>query len=179
MVKHALPDIPFVEASHVGGSQRPTAIVIKLSSTTSDRGAALGIAQNLHRSNAPHESYHYIVDNCTTYQGVPIRTASYSNPHQAISLLICAQPHEVEPMWEDATARLVMHRAAALVADLTLTYKIRPRYLQDEATAKWRKHRWRRRGGILINVPGTWPYESFLLDVRTQRAIREMRDNRR
>jgi hypothetical protein len=179
MGKHVLPDITFVEARHVGSSQKPTAIVLKLSSTTSDKGAALGIAQNLHRQNAPHESYHYIVDNEMTYQGVPVNVASYANPHRAISVLLCAQPHEAEPLWEDGSARKVMYRTAKLVADLVLTYKIRPRYLSIEAEERWRKHRWRRRGGIILHVQGAWPKEAFLLDVRTQIAIREMRDNRR
>lgn len=173
MVKHVLPAIPFVEANRVGGSQKPTAIVLKISSTTSVKGAALGVAQYHHQPRGPMVSFHYIVDNETTYQCVPIQTASYANPHHAISVLICAEPHEDEAMWEDATAKPVLHRAAMLVADLMLTYKIRPRYLRDEVEDKWVKYKWRRRGGLLVRVPGAWPYESFLADVRSQMVLKE------
>lgn len=174
MPKHVLPAIPFVEADRVGGSQKPTSIILKISSTTSDKGAALGVAQYQHQPRGPMLSFHYIVDNETTYNCVPVNVASYANPHRAISVLICAQPHEDEAMWEDATATPVLHRTADLVADLMLAYKIRPRYLTGEAEEKWFKHRWRHRGGLLVKIPGAWPYESFLLDVRSQMIIKDM-----
>lgn len=168
MARHKLPSIPLVEARHVGKKQRPTAIVLKLSFTTSDKGAALGIASFLHQKNSPEVSHHYIVDNEMTYMCLPGRTAAYGSPRQSISVLVCAEPHEIEAMWEDAIAKPVIYRAASLVATLMLHYKIRPRYLTGEAEEKWLKHKWRRRGGIIVQIPGTWPYESFLQDVISQ-----------
>lgn len=173
MSRYKAPTVPFVQARNVGGPQKPTAIVLKLSSTTSDRGAALGIASYHHQATAPLQSYHYIVDNETTYRCVRDDVAAYGNLHNAINILICAHPHEQEAMWQDATAKCVMHRAAALVADMMLVHKIKPRYLRGEAEQKWLNHKWRRRGGLIVRVQGDWPYESFLLDVKSQIVIKE------
>lgn len=172
MAKHPVPNVPFVQARNFGDPQKPTAIVLSLSSTTSERGAALGIASNLHKATAPLDSYHYIVDEAETYRCVPESLAAYSSPYRAIDVLICAQPHEEVAMWEDATATRVMHRAADLVADLILAHKIRPRYLDLKAEIKWFDRRRRRRGGLIVRVDGTWPYEAFLKDVKSQIRIK-------
>lgn len=172
MNHRSLSDITFVEARNVGEKHKPTAIVLKLSSTTSDKGAALGVAQYHHKPFAPHISFHFIVDNAETYRCVPTGLASYGSYHRALSVLICAQPHEEEAMWEDATAKPVLHRSAALVADLMLAYHIRPRYLKGDQIDRWRKHKWRRRGGLIVLVPGAWPYESFMADVKSQLELR-------
>ena len=158
----------------MGGHQKPTAIVLSLSSTTSDEGAALGIASNLHKSNAPLNSYHYIVDEAKTYRCIPQDVAAYSSYRNALDILICAQPHEEVAMWEDATATKVMHRTADLVADLMLAYKIRARYLDTEAEQKWVKHKWRRRGGLIVHAIGTWPYQAFLDDVKAQMLVKTL-----
>jgi hypothetical protein len=173
MSKRQLPVVPFVEAARVGGKQKPTAISIMLSDTTSEKGSALGVAQYHHRPNGPMISFHYIVDNAMVYQCVRNNVAAYGNPHNAINILICARPHEQEDLWEDASARPVLHKAASLVADLMLVYNIKPRYLEDKALEKWLRHKWRRRGGLMIRVPGTWPYESFLLDVKSQMLVKD------
>jgi hypothetical protein len=165
MAKHAVLPIPFVEARHVGKKQKPTAIVLDLSATTSEKGAALGIAMYHHSINAPSESHHYIVDEAETYRCVPDNVSAYRSPYRALSVLICAQPHEYEPLWEDATAALVLYRAAELVASLLSTYKIPVRYLDADDEQKWINHSWRRRGGLIVQAIGTWPYESFLNDV--------------
>jgi hypothetical protein len=65
-----------------------------------------------------------------------------------------------------------MHRAAALVADICLHHKIRARYLDSDDVERWTKHRWRRNGGLIVRVPGTWPYEAFLSDVQSQMVIK-------
>jgi hypothetical protein len=173
MAKTAAPNVPFVEARHTGGKQRPTAIVISLSSTTSEKGAALGIANYQHRFDAPLKSYHYVVDEEQVFRCIPDNVAAYGNPYRAINVQICAQPHEDTPLWEDGCASPVMHRAAKLVADLILLHKIKPRYIRGQAEERWFNHRWRRRGGLIIKVLGTWPYESFLDDVNAELLARK------
>lgn len=172
MPRHAMPPIPLVEARNVGLKQRPTAVHLTLSQTTSDEGAALGVASYLHSFNAPARSYHYVVDEATLYRCVPPNRASASNPYRTISVHICAQPHEEWPLWEDATANSALYRAASLVADICLAHKIRARYITNGDLDRWTKHRWRINGGIIVRVPGTWPYEAFLRDVQSQMAIK-------
>jgi hypothetical protein len=166
MSKHALPVVPFVEARHIGSSQKPTAIVLNLSSTTSDKGAALGIANYHHSVNAPLVSHHYIVDEAETYRCVPDNVAAYQSPYRSLSILICAQPSESISFWESAFPRRVLYRSASLVADLMLTHKIRSRYLDEGLERKWMRHKWSSRGGLIVQVMGKWPYEMFLWDVR-------------
>lgn len=172
MARHVVPNYPFVQAKHVGDTQRPTAIVLSLSNTTSDRGSALAIANYHHGPVAPRKSYHYIVDEGKTYRCVPVNVAAYGNPYRAINVHICAQPHESVPMWEDGSATTVMYRAADLIADLMLAYRIPARNLTGAAEEKWRKHRWRRRGGLIVHVEGAWPYTSFLGDVKARMTIK-------
>lgn len=174
MKNYPIPNVPFVEAAHVGSPQKPTAIVLNLSSTTSERGSALGIASWHHQPSSPNKSYHYIVDEEEVYRCIPHRIASYGNHYRAISVLMCAQPHEVEPLWADASGSRVLHRTASLLADLMLFEGIKSRYLDEEAEKKWLKHRWRRRGGLMIKVPGAWPYKSFLGDIEAQLVIKTM-----
>ena len=174
MARHAVPNYPYVQARNVGGKQRPTAIVLSLSNTTSDSGSALAIANYHHSTVAPQKSYHYVVDEDNIYRCAPLDVAVYGNPHRGIGVHICAQPHESTPLWEDGSAARVMTRAADLVADLVLAHRIPARNLTGAAEDKWFKHRWRRRGGIIVRVQGAWPYTSFLTDVRAQMAIKRM-----
>jgi hypothetical protein len=167
MAKQTAPNVPFVEARNVGAKQRPTAILIRLSSTTSEKGAALGIANYHHKVGAPLESHHYIIDEVETYNCVPDKVQAYKSPHKSLSVLICAQPHEDVALWEDATARPVMYRAACLVANLIRIHNVRIRYLDEADQKRWLHHKWRRRGGLIVQVVGTWPYEAFLDDIRS------------
>lgn len=171
MAKYALPNVPFVQARHIGKEQKPTAIVISLSSTTSDEGAALGLANNLHSSLAPHNSYHYIVDEAQVYRCVPDNRAAYKAPYRSLNVLICAEFRSdlaAWHFWEDNPSVRALHRAEELVADLTLAHKILPRYLDEDQELKWMNHRWRRRGGIIRRVVGAWPEASFLCDLQAQ-----------
>jgi N-acetylmuramoyl-L-alanine amidase CwlA len=174
MAKRAVPNVPFVQAHHIGSKQKPTAILLQISHTTSDQGAALAIAQRLHKTNAPPNSYHYIVDEARAYRGVPDDRAAYLATHRTINVLMCSQPHEAEPLWEDATAVPVLHRTAELVVELCLAHNIKPRYLDDEAYDHWYRHKWRRRGGIIVDVMGTWPYQSFIDDVNACIFVRKL-----
>jgi len=164
------PNVPFVGAQHVGGSQRPTAIYITLSETTSDSGSALAIAKYLHGRTAPLKSHHYILDESRTYRCVPDFRQAYGTFHHSVSVHICAQIHEDIPLWTDDELSPAMKRAAKLVAELVLYHKIRLRYVDTdgEAYVKWRRHRWRRRGGIIVNVLGSWPYDLFMDEVHAE-----------
>lgn len=164
MTKTKPPNVPYVEAHNQGSKQRPTAIVLDMSSTTSDKGAALGIANRLHKTNAPANSYHYMVDEAETYRGVWDNVSAYYAPHRSIDILLCAQPQLHADYWEEdsASARALL-RTAELVAKLSLIHKIPLRYLEAEAAERWHKHKWRMYGGIIVNFPGEWPSGTFLL----------------
>lgn len=166
MTKFQAPIVPYVEAYLSGTKQKPTAITLDLSETTSEKGAALGIANRLHASTSPSRSYHYTVDEAETYQGVWDHVASFGNPYRAISVLLCADVREEDDMWAEPMANSAMHNAAKLIAKLVLTYKIRPRYLEGKARVRWLKRRSRRRGGIMLRIPGAWSREEFLDDIR-------------
>lgn len=175
MPKFLVPNVPFVQARHTGQHQKPTAITLSLSCTTSDQGSALGIAQYHHKPSSPMKSWHYILDEADTYRCIPPNVSAYGNPYSSIAIHICAEPREHISMWDEPSACKVMHRAADLVADLCLAHKIRPRYISGEAEAKWSKRsrrRSRRRGGIIVRVIGSWPHEAFLGDVRARMLIK-------
>lgn len=158
------PVVPFVQAHNVGGKQRPTAIVLRSSWTTSEKGAALGIANRLHQRNAPNESYHYVVDEATTYRCIDERRISYygaQNPRGAISINVCSQPVDKAVYWDDLDHAPVLDRTVDLVAQLALTYKIPLQYVDVP-------HWIRRKSGIMIQVAGAWPSEQFLNNVKAQ-----------
>lgn len=170
MPRFQTPNVPFVEARMMGPKQKPTAIVLDLSFTTSDKGAALGIARHLHSRNAPSTSFHYVVDEAEIYRGVWDDRSAYDCPHRAINILVCAQPQEHVDAWDEAIP--VLHRTASLVADLILAYKIKARYLDEASKQKWLKRRWRHRGGLIVRIPGTWPRTKFLDAVHDQIRIK-------
>ena len=174
MAKHPLPNVPFVEAKHCGSKHRPSLIVLRVSFTTSDKGAALGIANYHHQAGAPLRTHHYILDEADTYRCIPDNLSAHKNPEGALSVLMCSQPHEDVEMWKETSSTVMMTRTAALVADLMLAHKIPLQYLDDAAVTRWNKHRWRRRGGLFVRVAGTWPYEAFMNDVKSQMSIKTM-----
>jgi N-acetylmuramoyl-L-alanine amidase len=174
MTKTQPPNVPYVEAQHQGSKQKPTSIRLHLSSTTSDKGAALGIANRLHQTTSPLISYHYIVDEAEIYRCVWDNVAAYSQPWRSLNIMICSEPMSDVQMWSDSPQADVLHRTADLVATLVLTHKIRVRHLDLEAELKWRKRRWRRQGGIALNILGAWPREAFLSDVESQIVLKTM-----
>lgn len=178
MAKFPTPRVPLVEARMVGGNQTPTAIVVDISSTTSDKGAAFGIAKRLHRSDSPPVSHHYIVDEAVAYRCLPDHKAAYSAPYRSVKVLVCAEPREDLGLWSDASSEAVLSNAADLVAEIALAHKIRPRYLDQEAVVDWRKRRWsKRRGGIIIDVLGSWPHDSFLRDIQDRMVQKKAERN--
>lgn len=162
MTKFQPPNVPYVEAHHQGSKQRPTAIVLSLSSTTSDKGAALGIASRLHKSNAPTNSYHYMVDSAETYRGVWDVVAAYNSPYRSLDILLCAEPVEQASRWLSAGHSDTLYRAVDLVARLSLIHKIPVRILHGSAENKWEHRKWRMHGGILLRVQGEFPEDAFI-----------------
>jgi hypothetical protein len=174
MARQVVPNYPYVQARNVGTNHRPTAVVVSLSDTTSEKGAALAIAKYHNSPGAPHKSYHYVVDENSIYRCVPLNVAAYGNPNRAISVHICAQPQESLSLWDNGSEARVLHKAATLVADLMLTYRIPARNLVGAAEEKWFNHRWRMRGGLIVRAKGVWPYTSFLDDIKAQMVIKQM-----
>lgn len=172
MAKFDPPNVPLIQAHMVGSKQRPSAICIDLSETTSDTGAAYGVALRLHKTNSPAKSYHFVVDETRAYRGLRENFASYDNPYRSISVLICAQPKEHEALWEEPGSRAALNYAASIVADLILAYRIPLRYLEGEDRDRWNKRRWRRRGGIIIKARGAFPRQVFMNDVKTAIEIK-------
>jgi N-acetylmuramoyl-L-alanine amidase CwlA len=152
--------IPFIEASNSGRKQRPKSVLIRLSETTSERGAALGIANNWHRNSSLMDSCHYVVDNELVYQCVPHNQIAYSSKFSSqgtISINVCAQPVFDPSFWLDPDYVTVLFRTAELTARLCNEYHIPVRY------ADLMQHRgWFRKGGIILAVKGGWPVERFL-----------------
>lgn len=175
MLKFQAPNVPFVEAYNKGSKHKPTAIVLTLSSTTSDKGAALGIANRLHLSNAPANSYHYMVDEAETYRGVWDRVAAYNAPYRSIDILVCAEPTMNVKEWALKPRSDVLLRTAKLVANLSLSYRIRPRILDEEAEKRWLSHKSSRRGGIILNFVGEFPHDPFLTDVDQNMEVMKWR----
>lgn len=173
MTRYPLPNVPYIQARHQGSSQKPTAIYLSLSDTTSDTGAAYAFAQHRHSKSSPLESFHYMVDETKTYRGVHDHTAAYSTPYKAIHVLLCAQPHEHAFEWGSRSGELsVLKRAADLLAQLSLAHRIRPRILTEDEYLAWLDHKWRRRGGIYLHVPGEFPTDRFLLDFHGRVAVK-------
>lgn len=169
MSRYPRPNYPYVQATHQGSAQKPTAIYVSLSDTTSVTGAAFAIAKHHHSSRSPLVSYHYIVDESKTYKGVHDDRAAYSTPYRAIHVLMCAEPHERAFDWGSRQGeRRVLTRTADLVAQLVLAHDIKPRILTNDEYLAWLDHKWRRRGGIHLHIPGEFPTDRFLLDVRNR-----------
>lgn len=171
MTKLAPPNVPFVQAHHHGGKQRPTAIVIRSSFTPSVRGAALAIANYWHQPNSPIDSCHYVVDESNVYRCVPDKVSAYSLPASSrgsISINVCSEPLENVHFWDDAEHVATLDLVADLVAELTRVYKIAPKYLNSEEEARWMKTKRRRHGGIIVRVEGAWPYSGFIANVEAR-----------
>lgn len=152
-------NIPFVQAHHTGPKQRPTAIVIRTSFTTSDAGAALGIAYAWHDPTNRVDSCHYVIDEMQAFRCVPDRLASRSLytlrfNKRAIVINVCHNP----PV---APVDRVTHLAAKQVARLCRLHKIRPRLLDGDDQLRWIEHPWKHRGGIILATAGPFPTIEF------------------
>lgn len=163
---------PYVEARHQGGRHRPTSILIKPSWTTSDEGAALGVAQRQHMHDAPHETFHFTVDEEQIFQCVPARTVA-GHEHCAqkglLKIKVCFDPSVTQYGWNSGTYVRLLDQLSTLTAQLTVDYKIRPRMLNYLTFDRWTSWHTRRRGGIFAQMEGPWPQEDFIAQVERKR----------
>lgn len=156
---------PFVEAIHKGGRHKPTSIVLRLSNTTSEDGAALGVANAWNRSRSIEKSAHFVVDEASSYQCVDVKMAAkHSGVYDkgTICVVICAQPSDFLRVWSDDAQGSAFFNAAKLVGELSDQLRIRRRFLTDEQKSGWIKFRCRSRGGIINRIDGNFPTQDFL-----------------
>jgi hypothetical protein len=175
MSKYDMPSIPYVESRFQFGKQKPSAIILRGTFTTSDEGAALGLAQAWHKAPEPWASGHFTVDARKRFRCTPDRVIAGTpgcSDKGAVRIAICAEPFSGDIFWHEDTHLPVLFRAAELVAELTLAYKIPVRYLEVESLERWMKRPATRRGGIIVDTPEGWPYERFLSEVKAQRALK-------
>lgn len=176
-------NVPYVQARHTGFGQKPSLIVLYASGTTTEAGAALGLANMMHRSTSPDMSFHYIVDESLAVQGVWDNIVAHhcSYPLDSISIKMCDDSTLPTSRWTDKPHRKMLIRTADLVAKLCVAHKIKPHFLTDEQLLKWSKHRSLRSGGIVtyaqmsrVFKPGVewdlqgWPNYEFLAMVHSR-----------
>lgn len=172
MSKFKPPIVPYVEARYQGAKQRPRAIVIRSSHTTSSDGAALGLANAWHRNNSAQLACHYVVDEAKIYQCVPDQIEAERAPGRGvIHICLCSEPLDDVSFWDDKEHVAVLDRAVDLVAQLSLAYKIPARYLEGEEQQKWDHRKLIRPKGIILRVVGEFPAGQFLSNVKTQTAF--------
>lgn len=156
---------PYVEAHHQGLRQRrPSAILLKPTWTTSDTGAAYGIAMAQHRRGAPHDTAHFVVDSSTIYQCVPAKTIAgheHCSTKNLLSISVCFDPSETQYGWDSKTHQDLLENLSELVAQLTVEYKIRPVWLDAASFKRWTKMKTRSRGGLFAQMEGPWPLAEF------------------
>lgn len=175
LTHYELPTMPFVEAKHQGGRQKPTAIILRPSNTRSFDGAALAVAQRWHQAASFWSAGHYTVDDRTVYQCVRptvVAGAGQDIDPSAVRIAMCAEPVGTHSFWDVDTHRHVLRKTAQLVADLTLAYGIPATYLDDSGYERWQSRRTRRRGGIHIDGGYDFPYQGFLDEVLAQRVLK-------
>lgn len=173
-MKYDPPDLPYVEALHQGGRQRPTAIILRPSFTNSEDGAALAVAQYWHRSSSFWDAGHYTVDNTKRFRCVRDNVIAGKDVEDkgAIRIAICADPVTGTTFWDEYEHRFVLRQTAELVSELTLAYNIRPNVLSESDLVQWRKRRTLRRGGIHVVETRGFPFDSFMNEVNAQRALK-------
>ena len=172
--------MPFVEAKLQGGRQKPTAIILRPSHTRSFDGAALAVAQRWHQAPSFWTAGHYTVDESKRFRCVPDNVVAGSDDvdKNAIRIALCAEPVGGTQFWDEDFHRLVLRKAAELVAELTLVHKIRPTFLNDEdgsteSYARWQQRRNRRRGGLYVVETSGFPFEAFIDEVNAKRDLKK------
>lgn len=158
MFKSFTPDIPFVEPAHQGKWHQPSAILIKPSWTTSDKGAANAIAQTQHNPSSRVESCHFIVDDAQTIRCVPTHHAAVSDPPYfkgAISICCCYNPPE-------HPTETTLFRTARLTARVCKRYRFPVASIGVEDRRRWYHRGFGYGGGIVFDTVGSFPIEGFL-----------------
>lgn len=161
MTKSIISSVPYVQAKHVGGHQRPKFVVLRLTNTASVSGVAMAIALGYNkRSSGDRLSHHYVVDESTYYQCVPANRVAITYGAElkgALSVNICARAVRFEDLWYMPGQNAVFDTAAQLVAKICTEYKIPVRYFDPETALKPFQ-----KGGIVPQVTGAWPQNGFL-----------------
>lgn len=151
-----LRNIPIVEAINPATHhQRPKAIFLTPSWTTSDAGAAYGRALTWNCNNDP-QAAHYVVDAENVYQCIPPKQAKgYDNGSHPDTIFIemCMQPEDISgdvhmASLEDSYSSMVL-RTSALMAELIREFRIRPRVLTQYEWDRYYDFPTRKRGGII------------------------------
>jgi hypothetical protein len=164
--------IPLVEAAHFGGRQKPSAILIRTSWTTGDRGAANAIAQAWHNPYNRVDSCHYVVDDAQTLRCLPDKVVAFPGfpEHKgAISINVCHDPPELPTF-------LTLRRAVILTARLCKLYDFPVRLFDKADEERWLKHKWWYRGGIILKTAGDFPADKFLASVKRERNNIDRKD---
>lgn len=172
--KYLPPNVPYVEARCRGGKQRPSAIIIRSTRNTSASGAALGRANMMNKRNSPDVSFHYTVDEENVYRCVHDKVASFPEGRPmkgAISINLCAQPLLSLGDWDDQSDAMVLRRLVDLVAHLVLAYKIPLKLLDEDSENHWRLWRGKLNGGIILQIEGEWPANTFVDDLRARVSV--------
>lgn len=157
--------LPFVQARHTLGSQKPKTIELRSSFTTSDSGAALGLANYWHSDLSFKHPSHYVVDETAVYQCVPdnVMVDSFNGAKKGVLLItVCSEPLSNVKQWYDQSHQQVLTRTISLIRELARTYHIPLRYVDDTSQKRWYQFKFRRHG-IVINITGIWPYELTFL----------------
>lgn len=161
-------NIPYVEAAHKDGRQRPTAILLRTSWTTGTKGAAHGIAQAWHNPHNKQESCHYVVDEAQIIRCVPDKVHAFHTklPFETnisfrgvISINVCHNP----PM---APTAPVLFRVTQLTARLCRLYNIPIQIVDDDV--HWLRRKKKSRGGIILKTVGEFPATEFLHFVKIE-----------
>lgn len=121
------PNPPFIKARWFGGAQTPQKIVIHGTVTPCKNGIARAVA-NFFAKEDNKTSAHYIVDPGEVIQCVGDHNVAFhcGRNQDSIGVELCDPQVGDGSRWSDASHRLMLLRAAALVAQLCLAYDIPP-----------------------------------------------------
>ena len=158
-----------MQASFQFGKHTPRRIILRGTFTTSEKGAALGLAQAWHNSPEPWKSGHYTVDDETRFRCIPDRVIAGTKDcadKGAIRVAICAEPVNGHRFWDGTIHGRVLNRTAKLVAELTLAYNIPVRYINEDDRGYFSGR------GIYVDTPSGWPSEMFMTEVNAQRVLK-------
>ncbi len=176
MTIDVLAAAPFVESRNIGPRQkRPTLITISLSDTTSDAGAALGVANYQHYSSSCHQTKHYIVDESQVIRAIDPLFSGACSPTRSLQVFICAQPTFAMDDWVNTSGGDALMLAADLVGELCVQFRIRPYPLNFREQLRWTLRPTRRRGGIDFQIPGCWPRPLFMQKVHASISAKKKR----
>lgn len=188
MTRPPAPAPPYVgpAANHGAADNKPIRrIVIHSTVSPCVPGGAHNVARYF-RTTTRDASAHYVVDPTTTLQVVYDSVVAYHAPpnQHSLGVELCDIPSQDLSRWDGANHRLMLERAAELVAELCLAYQVPPYFrnahqlrggeagvtTHAEVSLAWaQSSHW---------DPGAWPRRQFMRRVRAIRrelqAYREL-----